>query len=130
MPSQHWRSLNQMPAAFRKKTTDAHKMTLQKLIAANREQVDKTHRSLEEAIELVQEDSTYQFLESKKADEFTYCTLEGRMYMDRKQARQTFLNLCRQWNPDAAAQIITVWDEEQRTWLQLPEIVKKHSIEF
>lgn len=105
-------------------------MTLQKLIAANREIIDKTHRSLEDAIVLVNEDPTYLFLESKKADDFTYSTLEGRMYMDRKQTRQTFLNLCRQWNPDVTAQLLTVWDEELKTWLQLPDVVKKHTVEF
>lgn len=125
MANDLWRNLNRMPAAFRKRTTDEFQMQYKKMNATTQKERNNTHRSIKEAMELANNSTDYKFLRSKKAELFTFCTINGDNYMDNIVAGQVFINICRNLDHSYASQIITIWDTDH--WCQLNVFVAKQS---
>lgn len=126
-----WKHLNNMPAAYRKKTTDAFVAEWHRI---NRT-TEKERKQLQEneARDIAAADPVYEHFFGDKMTyrDRTFSNLEGNRFMVWEDAQNAFIIICQQLDPSYAGQVITIWEHEKKVWLQLSTVfnlLKKESV--
>jgi len=116
-----WNYLNKMPALFRKKTSpDLEKVNEEIIKTVKSKEYKAVTRNEAEAREYAVHTNHYHKLTQEKYKDGHFSTVAGYGYMNVKNARMYYIDLCRTMDSELAARVLTLWQDNK--WIQLCDL--------